>query len=351
MRNRRTTRHATFTSLTTLLLVPFIAVLGLLGQGTAHAGNVAGISNQASPSGFPIGSGIYDSAVLGGGAAPTGFLTFNVYGPSDPTCTAPLFTTTTVVTGNGYYESSRYTAQSAGTYRWTVAYGGDENNLAPRPTTCSDPAGQVAVSKTSPMLNASPSWILPNATDTATITGAGPTGPAGTITYNLYGPGNTTCAGDPVFTTTRNVAGNGSYVSGPFVPTVAGVYQWIVTYSGDSNNWAGATMCSDTNNGFTASVASTVVSGSPTTVAQGGTINVSWSGVATPTANDWIALYKVGTPSGGTVTAWKYTTGAASGSTTLKFPWSAPAGNYEVRLMSNNTTQRLATSGVISMVY
>ena len=94
----------------------------------------------------------------------------------------------------------------------------------------------------------------------------------------------------------------------------------------------------------------TAVSGTPTTVARGGTITVTWASIATPTPYDWVALYPVGAPDGGAVTAWKFTTGTSSGSVTLKFPWRAVAGNYEIRLMANNSTQRLATSGPITVV-
>ena len=349
MRNSRSTPQPTFASLITLLVVLFV---GLIGQGTAHAGGIPGLSNQASPSGAPAGAKIYDSAMLGGGANPTGFLTFKVYAPHDSTCAAaPLFTTTTPVNGNGYYESSRYTALSAGTYRWTVAYSGDAMNLSPPPTSCSNPSGQVTLSKRAAQLDAVPTWAAPTATATAILSGGGPVGPTGTLTFALYAPGNLTCAGAPIFTSVRSANGSGNYVSGAFNPTLAGSHQWVVNYSGDANNLAAASTCADTSKSFTASVASTVVSGSPATVSRGGTITVTWSGIASPTAGDWVGIYKAGTPNGGTVTAWKYLTGAASGSVSVRFPWAATAGTYEVRMMANNTTNRLATSAPITMVW
>ena len=84
---------------------------------------------------------------------------------------------------------------------------------------------------------------------------------------------------------------------------------------------------------------------------RGGTIIASWSAIAWPTTGDWLAVYKVGTPDGGAVAAWKYRAGARSGSTTLKFPWDTAAGVYEVRLLANNTTQRLATGLPITLVW
>ena len=93
------------------------------------------------------------------------------------------------------------------------------------------------------------------------------------------------------------------------------------------------------------------MSGSPTSVARGGTITVTWSDIAAPTTGDWVALYAAGTADGGAVSAWKYTGGGASGSVTLKFPWGATAGNYEIRLMADNNIQRLATSAPITLVW
>jgi hypothetical protein len=87
-------------------------------------------------------------------------------------------------------------------------------------------------------------------TDTATIsglvnpvTGAG----AGTITFDLFGPNNPTCTGTPTFTSVVPViAGNGTYTSDVFSPSVAGVYGYVATYSGDANNAAvGPTACGD----------------------------------------------------------------------------------------------------------
>jgi hypothetical protein len=87
------------------------------------------------------------------------------------------------------------------------------------------------------------------------------------------------------------------------------------------------------------------VQASPSTVAQGGTLTVTWQGVATPTAGDWIALAPVG--SGDNVyVAWQYTGGTASGSKTLSVPLNA-SGSYEVRLFSNNSSNKLGVSNVV----
>lgn len=80
-----------------------------------------------------LGTGIGDTATLSG-ATPTagGTITFNLYGPSDtPDCSGTaVFTSTVDVTGAGDYQSASFTPTAPGSYYWTAAYSGDENNLA-----------------------------------------------------------------------------------------------------------------------------------------------------------------------------------------------------------------------------
>ena len=336
-----------------LVVLALVVLLAAAGQGTAHAASPT-LFNQASASGFPAGSEIYDTVTLGGGVNPTGTLTFTLFGPDNPTCAGtPIFTATTAVSGNAFYESSRFRTFAAGTYTWLAAYGGDANNTASPPTPCSTPSAKVTVAKRTPVLTVASSWASPSAfADGVLSSGSGPAGPTGKMTYNLYGPNNMTCAGTPIFSSVRTVAFHLSSASGPFNPSALGAYQWVVAYSGDANNTARSTICSDSGLRFTMATPNpTVVSGSPTTVARGGTVSVNWSGIVSPTSTDWVGLYAVGAVHGGPVTAWKYTTGTASGSVTLKFPWSATAGSYEIRLMADNDTTRLATSTPLSLVW
>src|SRR5205085_3994562 len=126
---------------------------------------------------------------------------------------------------------------------------------------------------------ASRTWSPPWASASGLLSsGSGPTGPTGTMAYKLYGPNNLTCSGSPVFTSVRTVAWYINSASESYNPVPAGTYQWVINYSGDANNNAQSTTCSDTSLGFTMAVANTTaVSGTPTTVARGGTITVNWS--------------------------------------------------------------------------
>jgi hypothetical protein len=72
-------------------------------------------------------------------------------------------------------------------------------------------------------------------TDTATLSGG--FNPTGTITFTLYNPSNAI-----VYTNTVTVSGNGTYTTsagnnpGGYLPTTAGTYQWVASYSGDDDN-------------------------------------------------------------------------------------------------------------------
>lgn len=69
--------------------------------------------------------------------------------------------------------------------------------------------------------------------DQATLDGG--ESPTGTVTFRLYGPGDTTCTGPAVFTSTVTLTGT-SAASTAFTPTLAGTYSWVATYNGDGSN-------------------------------------------------------------------------------------------------------------------
>jgi hypothetical protein len=90
------------------------------------------------------------------------------------------------------------------------------------------------------------------------------------------------------------------------------------------------------------------VSASPSTVSAGSSTTASWSGISSPTATDWIALYSPGAPNSN-VLAWEYTNGAASGSLPFAIPASLASGTYELRLYSHDSYTLLATSSPITV--
>ena len=188
------------------------------------------LSTNASAGG-PVGTSITDTATLAGGAStPTGTITFNLYGPHDPNCTGtPVTTTKSVSSGNGDYTSTQQTPSQAGNYSWTASYNGDSNNNAVSETSCTTPSEQVTITsagKASPTLTTTASAGGPVGTpitDKATL--AGGATPTGTITFNLYGPNDPTCAGTPLTTTTTVSSGNGDYTSDSADPKPGGELQ------------------------------------------------------------------------------------------------------------------------------
>src|SRR5262245_46198016 len=85
------------------------------------------------------------------------------------------------------------------------------------------------------------------------------------------------------------------------------------------------------------------LSAAPASLYQLQSTTATWSGIAAPTSLDWIGLYPVGAADNQFV-AFRYTDGTAAGSAALEVPITAPAGNYELRLFSNNVYILLATS-------
>ena len=102
--------------------------------------------------------------------------------------------------------------------------------------------------------------------------------------------------------------------------------------------------------------AGAALSQTPASVAAGGNMTATWSGIASPSATDWIAIYRVGEPDSA-YNDWVYvnctqapTSPAASGTCTTGLQAATrtgsplTAGSYQLRLFANNSFTRLATS-------
>ena len=197
-------------------------------------------------------------------------------------------------------------------------------------------------------LSASPTTVAPGGTITATWSGIA--NPSTTDWIGLYTPGagNTafidwiyvSCSKSPG---SPRASGSCSFV----VPTsvAPGTYQLRLL----ANN--GFTLLTTSNNFTVAPPAGATLSASPTTVARGGTVTATWSGISTPSATDWIGLYAPGAANTAFID-WIYvscskTAGAprASGSCSFVVPTNVAPGNYQLRLLANDGfTVVLATS-------
>ena len=203
------------------------------------------ITGTPSPTSVTLSSSppptLTDSAVVSGGNAPTGTITFTLYDSSN----SLVDTETASVNGNGTYTTpTGYTLPSTGTitgtYQWDVSYSGDSDNAGASDN--NDPAEVLAVSDASPSITGTPSPTSvtlsssppPTLTDSVVLSGGA--APTGTITFSLYDPSNSL-----VDTETAAVSGNGTYTTPtgytlPSTGTITGTYQWDVSYSGDSDN-------------------------------------------------------------------------------------------------------------------
>jgi uncharacterized repeat protein (TIGR01451 family) len=99
---------------------------------TSHKGSPA-ISTVPDPSSGSVDDVLNDTAQLSGGSAydGSGSITFNLYGPSDPTCSGTAaYTETVKADHNGRYQTSNtsFEADTAGTWNWTATFSGDGNN-------------------------------------------------------------------------------------------------------------------------------------------------------------------------------------------------------------------------------
>ncbi|MFN2505694.1 MAG: beta strand repeat-containing protein [Acidimicrobiales bacterium] len=265
-----------------------------------------------------IGSSISDTATVTGGAspapAPTGTVTFTLFGPGDPTCTgAPIFTSANRPLSGGpppTAASGPFTPTAVGTYRWIAVYSGDTNytsvtspcNAANETSVVNQATATISTSATTPVTLGSP------ITDTATVTGAAtpaPT-PTGTVTYTLFGPGNPTCTGAPIFTSANRPLGGGpppTSTSAQFTPTTAGTYNWVAVYSGDANYPSVTSPCGAPNetsvvNQATATIATSAATpvsiGSP--ISDTATVTGAASPAPAPTGTVTFTLFGPGDP-------------------------------------------------------
>lgn len=95
--------------------------------GRLVVGKASPALNTFPSASVPVGGQISDTAVLVNGASPTGFVTFSLYGPSDPNCTKPIAVLTSKVSAGAATSASEPT-RVPGTYNWIASYGGDSQN-------------------------------------------------------------------------------------------------------------------------------------------------------------------------------------------------------------------------------
>ena len=262
------------------------------------------VVTQASAS-VVVGGKISDTATLSGGVNPTGTITFKLYGPNAAATPRrpgePVLRRAERVHGNGDYTSDEFTTNVAGIWHWVANYSGDDNNAATA-NVCNGTNENVTVTKKSPTISTlATDGGVPGdkISDTAALTGAFlPT--TGTVTFNLYGPGDETCTGTVTATSTVNISGTGTATSADFTTILAGTYHWIASYSGDTNNDGVTGKCTDEHettviSKFNPEITTSLSSANVTSAAK---ITILFGASVT----DQATLTKFGPGAGGTVT-------------------------------------------------
>jgi hypothetical protein len=205
---------------------------------TNHINLSPSITTTLSANPVTVGATVHDSATLTGATANAGgTVTYTVY--TNDTCTAnPQDAGTKTVTNGVVPDSDPITFNSAGDFYWQAVYSGDANNNGATSVCTSE---HLVVNKNQPAMSTAQN-LLPN--DDATLSGA-TSNAGGTITFDLFNPGNATCLGTPDFTQTVNVNGNGTYstTNTTFKASTEGTWRWQVTYSGDANNQSSTSAC------------------------------------------------------------------------------------------------------------
>ncbi len=242
-----------------------------------------------------------DTAVLDG-VTPNagGTVTFYLFQGTGQDCdplTDAIFTSAPVPVVNGVVQgpSGTFIFENQGTYEWVAVYSGDNNNASvsspcgaetivvvgkPSSVATTMYVGETELGNNERVLAGTPTF------DTAVVT---PDDATGTLTYALYN--NANCSGNPIELYEGVPLGDPS----PSVTlTVPGIYNWVVTYSGDADYAPSVSACSsetfyialqptittkmvDENNGEIANN-STIQAGEPigdTAVLTGATSNAS----------------------------------------------------------------------------
>ena len=259
--------------------------------------STCGIHTSTSPSTGTVGqTTLQDTATLTGPSSVTGKVVFNLYPPSDATCSAaPVYTSTVNPATPGTINSSSgtpatgYQPTSAGTYNWTASFYSPASAASPAVTTsCGDEP--VTVDKASPEFStqASPTTDIVVGTptdigDAATFTGGyGLTGQS--VSFGLYS--DATCKTTALVSGTAdiNASGVATFSSTGWTPTAPGTYYWGVSYAGDANNNSAGPTCGGDNETLTVikaspSIVTTPSSGglAPVTVTDSATLSGGYS--------------------------------------------------------------------------
>lgn len=258
--------------------------------------------------------------------------------------------------------------RDTGNFIWTLALNPAITNLTAGKLNVSvrDVAGNVSAlertfsvsgsSPGGPTLSGTPSTVAAGATLSAAWSGL--TNPSGTNWIGLYRPGapSQEHLGNWLYLSCSKTAGAAPSSGSCALPIpgslAAGTYELRLHQPA---SWSVLLTSSPiTITGGTAPTLS--LTAVPTTVARGSSLTVNWSGIAQPSATNWIGLYRPGAISQDHLGNWMYvscskTAGAArpSGSCTFPIPSTLAPGQYELRLHHSSSWTMLTRSGALNI--
>jgi hypothetical protein len=226
-------------------------------MGSAIVNNPTSIVTSVSPATPTIGDTLQDSATITPSTA-TGTVLFSLFRPIDTTCSGTAaYTETGTVSGGAASTTTGFVSDTVGTWHWTASYSGDLGSGGtdqPSSSTCaSEP---TTVGKATPTLTttaSTPVTVGQDITDVAHL-GGGYGTLTGTITFDVYAPGDTQCGTSlATLNATAAVTAAGDYTSAAFTTSQVGDYLWIAHFvDTDGNNINVDTTCGDTNETSTA---------------------------------------------------------------------------------------------------
>ncbi|MFD5794025.1 hypothetical protein ACFWIO_10895 [Streptomyces diastatochromogenes] len=220
---------------------PATTACGASGESTVVTKARPSISTTLSDSTITVGDSVHDSATLTGETPDAdGTVTYTVY--SDNACTQdPRDAGTKTVTNGSVPDSDSLSFPTVGTFYWQATYSGDPNN-GDAQSTCTSEA--LTVRKAGADV-ATAQHIFPQ--DSATVTATAGGQPTGTVTFKLYGPGDTMCQAMPVYNSGPvSLSGGQAGTSNDTFSVDAassGDYRWEVTYSGDGSHNGATSTC------------------------------------------------------------------------------------------------------------
>ena len=277
------------------------------------------VSTTQQPASGAIGDTFKDTATLSGSVSPdgTGSITFKLY--SAPDCDSAVLDTETVdgISANGSYSTpAGFQLENAGTYYWVASFSGDSNNNG-FTSGCNDEPVEVAPNTPSIATELSKT----NGNDGVTVHDAatldGQTADAGgTVTYTVYS--DLGCTNKVADAGTVTVSDGTVPDSNNVTFDKPGTYYWQAAYSGDGNNRAAVSPCSDEQLVVSPQIDLAVTKvGSPNPVELGA--NITWTMVVTNNGPDTATGVTISDPmpAGNTYVSSSATQGSCTGGAIL----------------------------------